>query len=150
MPQADPPMHPIPLLVLDTNVVLDWLVFRDASAVPLGAALAGGQVRWLATAAMRDELTTVLARGGFERWQPEPAAVMATWDRIATPAEPAPPAPGWVCTDRDDQKFLDLAVHARATALLTRDRALLSFARRALPTGLWIGPATAWQRSAAA
>jgi predicted nucleic acid-binding protein len=143
-------MHPTPLLVLDTNVVLDWLVFRDAAAAPLAAALERGQVRWIATDAMRDELTAVLARGGFERWQPDPAAVLACWQQLAMPADPAPPAPGWSCGDPDDQKFLDLAVHARAAALLTRDRALLEFTRRAASIGLWIGPPAAWQPSGSA
>jgi uncharacterized protein len=131
-------------IVLDTNVVLDWLVFRDASCTPLGAALDADLVRWIATPSMRDELATVLARGGFERWAPDVSAVLARWDRQVQPADPAPPSTGWNCRDPDDQKFLDLAVHARATALLTRDRALLAFARRAAPAGLWIGPPAAW------
>ena len=138
------PEQAVPVIVLDTNVVLDWLVFRDASTAALGAALDARVARWLATAAMRDELATVLARGGFERWETDVEMVLATWDRRAVTAVPAPPAPGWMCSDPDDQKFLDLAVHARATALLTRDRALLAFARRAAPAGLWIGPPAAW------
>lgn len=133
-----------PVIVLDTNVVLDWLVFRDASTAALGAAVDAGAARWLATGAMRDELTTVIARGGFARWEPDVDAVLAAWDRCVVAAEQSPPAPGWNCTDPDDQKFLDLAVHARAAALLTRDRALLAFARRAAPLGLWIGPPAAW------
>jgi predicted nucleic acid-binding protein len=135
---------PLPALVLDTNVVLDWLVFRDASCAVLAAAIEAGRVRWLATPAMRDELAAVLARGGFERWSPDLDAVLAGWDRHVVPAEPAPPAPGWACSDPDDQKFLDLAVHARATSLLTRDRALLAFTRRAQPSGLWIGRPADW------
>ncbi len=34
------------------------------------------------------------------------------------------------CADPDDQKFLELAWHARASHLLTRDQALLKLARR--------------------
>jgi predicted nucleic acid-binding protein len=52
-----------PSVVLDTNVVLDWLLFNDPSVAKLAAAVVGGRVRWLATAAMRDELTHVLGRG---------------------------------------------------------------------------------------
>ena len=51
-----------PVIVLDTNVVLDWLVFRDASTAALGAAVDDGAARWLATGAMRDGLATVVAR----------------------------------------------------------------------------------------
>jgi uncharacterized protein len=133
-----------PALVLDTNVVLDWLVFHDASCAALAAALEAGRVRWVATATMRDELAAVLGRGGFERWQPDVDAVLARWDRHTQPADAAPPAPGWVCRDPDDQKFLDLAVHAGAAALLTRDRALLAFTRRAQAAGLWIGRPVDW------
>jgi predicted nucleic acid-binding protein len=34
------------------------------------------------------------------------------------------------CEDADDQKFIELAWHARASHLLTRDKALLKLARR--------------------
>jgi predicted nucleic acid-binding protein len=37
------------------------------------------------------------------------------------------------CRDRDDQKFLEAALAAGAGFLVTRDRALLGLARRALP-----------------
>ena len=40
-------------LVLDTNVVLDVLVFGDAGARPLAEGLRSGALRWLATGAMR-------------------------------------------------------------------------------------------------
>ena len=49
--------------VLDTQVVLDWLVFRDASTLPMAAALECGSLRWLTTRAMCDELEHVLERG---------------------------------------------------------------------------------------
>jgi len=47
---------------------------------------------------------------------------------------PAPTLPA--CKDPDDQKFLELAVGAGATHLLTRDRALLKMARRRGISGL--------------
>jgi predicted nucleic acid-binding protein len=47
-------------LVLDTNVVLDLLVFGDPRSQPVSAGLAGGTLHWLATAAMREELARVL------------------------------------------------------------------------------------------
>src|SRR5215510_13226169 len=48
------------LVVLDTNLALDLLVFDDPACVPLREALAGGALRWIATGAMRDELARVL------------------------------------------------------------------------------------------
>ena len=40
-----------------------------------------------------------------------------------------------LCEDPDDQKFLELAWHARASHLVTRDNALLKLARRAAQSG---------------
>ena len=48
-------------IVLDTNIVLDLLVFADAATVPLRDALQTGRLQWVATAPMRDELERVLA-----------------------------------------------------------------------------------------
>ncbi|MBU4518496.1 MAG: PIN domain-containing protein, partial [Gammaproteobacteria bacterium] len=53
-------MDPV-TLVLDTNVVLDLFVYEDPATVPLRAALADPQSRWLATPVMREELRRVLA-----------------------------------------------------------------------------------------
>ena len=50
----------IGLVVIDTNIALDLLVFEDPAWVPLIALLAAGELRWLATAAMRVELERVL------------------------------------------------------------------------------------------
>ena len=46
------------------------------------------------------------------------------------------PLTGPRCTDPDDQKFLDLALHAHAKWLVSRDKALLRLARKARPLGL--------------
>ena len=48
-------------LVLDTNIVLDLLVFADPATAPLPGLMASGRLRWIATAGMRAELARVLA-----------------------------------------------------------------------------------------
>ena len=63
--------------------------------------------------------------------------VLRDWDRLATPVERVFAAP-FACSDRDDQKFLDLAYTARADWLVTKDKALLKLARRARRDGLKI------------
>jgi len=135
-----------PTLVLDNNVVFDWLVFHDPSTLPLAAEIGAGRVHWIATVAMRDELEHVLARGRLDRWQPDLAAIRASWDSWASicdaPDLPAPPA--LRCSDRDDQKFIDLALHRRADALLSHDRAVLRLAGRARRVGLTISSPAAW------
>ena len=67
----------------------------------------------------------------------EPASVRDGWHRLATMVEAtALAAPLTMrCTDEDDQKFIDLALAARAVALLSADRAVLRLARRASRSG---------------
>ena len=136
-------------LILDTNVVLDWLVFRDPCGPALEQALRDGRWRWAATAAMHDELDHVLGRGHLDRWQPDRAAITAARAAYATLVEPA--ALGLArlrCTDADDQKFIDLALQLTASTLLSRDRAVLKLARRARAAGVTIQTPEAWLRSA--
>ena len=135
-----------PLLVLDTNVVLDWLVFRDPACDALGDALTRGLAGWVATQAMKDELERVLARGSLDAWGHYTSALWADWDRWANIVEPPPlEAPGTPrCTDPDDQKFITLGIHIGACALLSRDRAVLRCARGARVLGLEILPPSAW------
>ncbi len=122
----------VPVIVLDTNIVLDLLVFNDSPTLPLQAALAAGQVHWIATAAMREELVRVLAypqvakRLAFYALAPE--AVLAARDALVRTVHAAPKAPV-TCKDPDDQAFIDLAV-AHQCLVLSKDHAVLSMARR--------------------
>ena len=130
-----------PNLVLDTNAVLDWLVFHNPASQPFAQAIVSGEVRWIVNAAVRDELAHVLARGVVDRWQPDLLLLWQTWERRATPIEqPSQSSPQRrpQCSDTDDQKFIDLALDSGARWLITRDRALLKLARRARSLGLVI------------
>lgn len=133
-------------LVLDTNVVLDWLVFRDAAARPLDAALRSGLWHWHATTAMRMELELVLTYSSLAPWSPQTEDVLATWATWVRPIEArAPPLSSPLrCTDPDDQKFIDLALQLGDCTLLSRDRAVLKLARRARPFGLTILAPERW------
>ena len=148
MTRPPPPPHAAarPLLVLDTNVVLDWLVFRDSGCGALSTALTGGLAQWIATEAMRDEFDRVVARGSLDAWHLDTPALCARWDRWANivPSPPRSP-PGFPrCTDPDDQKFIDLGIRLGARALLSRDRAVLRCARGARALGLAILTPIAW------
>lgn len=126
-----------PCAVIDTNVVLDWLLFADPRVRWLADAVTTGRLRWLATEAMLEELAHVLARPFDARWPVDAPAILATVRRhvelVAPRAVPGQPLP---CRDPDDQKFIDLAVAWPAAWLFSRDRALLHLARRALPRGV--------------
>ena len=145
--RASPPAEP-PRIVLDTNVVLDWLYFRDPRCAALANAVAAGHVQWIASAPMRDEMEHVLGRGSLStRWPTGGASVREGWQRWAMMVEAPPIATpsGMRCTDSDDQKFIDLALGARAVALLSADRAVLRLARRALAFGLVISTVAGWR-----
>jgi putative PIN family toxin of toxin-antitoxin system len=121
-------------VVIDTNILLDAFLFNDPVAQPLKAALNAGQLRWLATQPMRDELQRVL---GYKQiiprlafYQLSPADVMAQFDQQAQLVSVAPKAP-ITCRDADDQKFIDLAVANKAT-LLSKDNAVLCMSKRLL------------------
>ena len=118
--------------VLDTNVVLDWLVFRNPRTWALGQSLESGTLRWLSCEPMRAELARMLGSRSLAAWNPDIDAVISTHDRLATLHEtPSPALVRLRCTDPDDQIFIDLALAQRADWLWTHDRALLKLARRA-------------------
>ena len=125
-------------VVLDTNIVLDVFVFNDTAAQPLKTALEAGELDWLATQAMRDELERVLAypqivpRLAFYQLVAED--VLAAFDRHAHLTEVAAKA-GVTCSDPDDQKFIDLAVAGKAL-LLSKDQHVLSMKKRLLTQGV--------------
>ncbi len=136
-------------LVLDTNVVLDWLAFRHPVGTPIEEALTSGQCRWLCTRPMRDELARVVVRESLERWAIDAHAVLAVFDALAVDMGVPPPlgaADCLRCTDPDDQMFIDVAIARRAHALLTRDRAVLRLASRARRFGVLIATPEAWLR----
>ena len=127
-----------PLLVLDTNIVLDVFVFNDSAAQPVRDGLAAGQLDWIATPAMRVELERVLGypqivpRLAF--YQLSAADVLAHFDARAR-LLPVPAKAPVTCSDADDQMFIDLAVAQRST-LLSKDKAVTSMARRLLALGV--------------
>ncbi len=135
-----------PAVVLDTNVVLDWLVFADPRCSALSVALETRQVRWCATAPMLTEFRWAAARLPPERWADGVQRALTLFESIAilTP----PPMPGraarLVCRDPTDQMFIDLALHLPAACLVTRDRALLALARRAAPLGVRVLQPASW------
>jgi len=129
-------------LVLDTNIVLDTLVFSDPRTHALRAAVFDEPLKpdllWQATAPMREELARVLAyphiavRLAFHGLQA--AQVLRQFDTRAHIVPVAPKAPA-TCKDPDDQKFIDLAVSHGAT-LLSKDKAVLCMRKRLMKLGV--------------
>ena len=134
-------------LVIDTNVVLDWLVFLNPVGAPLEEALTSRQCRWLCTRLMRDEFAHVIARESVARWAIDADAVLTVYDALGVDVG-TPPLPisaeRLLCSDPDDQPFVDLAIVKRVYALLTRDRALLRLAPDARRFGVLISTPEMW------
>ena len=126
------------VLVLDTNIVLDLFVYEDRATAPLREQLADASTRWLATAAMREELARVLHYPQIAKRLSAcglpPEAVLQAFDARVETVATAAKAP-YTCKDADDQKFIDLAVAHRA-ALLSKDAAVLCMAKRLATLGV--------------
>jgi putative PIN family toxin of toxin-antitoxin system len=135
-----------PAVVLDTNVVLDWLVFRNSGGRALFDAIENRRLRWLVTSPMRAELEHVVGRGVLASWSPDLGQILESWRMLSENVSP-PLASGEAsrlrCTDPDDQKFIDLAL-AQARWLISRDRAVLKLGKRAGRLGVQFVPPERW------
>jgi putative PIN family toxin of toxin-antitoxin system len=121
-------------IVLDTQVWLDWLLFRDPSAVPIAGAQAAGRIEIVIDEACAQELARAAAYdfGRHSIDAEAQARLMADCGRLATRVAVANDAGAGLprCSDPDDQKFLTLARSAGADMLISRDQALLALARK--------------------
>jgi predicted nucleic acid-binding protein len=128
--------------VLDTNIVLDLWVFDEPRAEALRLSVETGGTHWLATAAMREELTRVLAYPQIAKRLTHRAlpaeAVLGHFDRWAQLQPDAPKAP-YACKDTDDQMFIDLAV-AHTAALHSKDAQVLCMKKRLERCGVALNP----------
>lgn len=123
-------------IVLDTNVVMALWHFNDPALAQLRAHCVAQGTSLLTRADCVDELRRVLAYSQFgieaERQQAIHADYAALASCLAEPDEAM--LAQWAslprCGDRDDQKFLELALQGEAGLLLTRDKLLLKLARK--------------------
>lgn len=144
-PADRPAAEPVVNVVLDTNTVLDWLLFAEPAARAVGEAIVADHLRWLATPRMLAELRAVLGRRLADRWESARELALtidvAPW---ATMCDEPDRGRRLVCRDRADQMFIDLACAHGPSLLLTRDRALLALRRRAAAVGVQVATAQAW------
>ena len=136
---ANPPAAAAPLLVLDTNVCLDLFVFHDPRWERLLLALQQGRVRAVTRLDCKTEWQTVLGYRQLPLDDVSRAAAVAAFDALIACHEFAP-VHGIVlprCSDGDDQKFLELARDAKASCLISKDKALLKLGRKTRQAGLF-------------
>ena len=121
-------------IVLDTNAVLDLLLWHNPELDCVARALTDGGACLLCDDACLRELRTVLR---YPKFGIDEAQAGALYDAYCArielqpmPESPDPTLPR--CRDREDQKFFDLAVRSGADLLVSRDRALLRLGRHRL------------------
>ena len=145
-------LAPVQAIVIDTNVCLDLFVFHDPRWAPLLAALERGEVKAVTRADCRDEYRIVLHYPHLPLDEDSRAEAAARFDALIDVVAPdSKPIRLPVCTDRDDQKFLEIARDANAAILITKDKALLKLGRKTLQGGLFrIMLPEAWVKQQAA
>ena len=125
----------MPRVVLDSNIWVDLLVFRDPFVEPIRAALMAGTIATVIRADCREELRRVLAYPQFARFAVDIDSALAQVDALVT----LEPLPGEAdanairlpkCKDTDDQKFIELAHFARVALLVSKDKAVLKLRSR--------------------
>lgn len=141
-------------IVIDTNVCLDLFVFRDPRWSALMTALQSGTVEAVTRADCRMEWQLVLHYPHLPIDDQTRPAINAEFDALIKCMAPAALSPRTdirlpICSDADDQKFLELALGADAATLITKDKALLKLARKTAKIGLFtIIPPQAWSTPA--
>lgn len=81
----------IKTLILDTNIVLDLLVFQDSRANWIRDGIARGQFELIYSSEMLVELTDVIARPQFAQSGYDQSTVLSSWTQMAIhkPRHPA-------------------------------------------------------------
>lgn len=132
-------MIPVPKkVVIDTNVCLDLFVFNDPRWTKLVSAIESGEIEAVTRADCRDEYNIVLHYKHLPLDDDSRPLAAARFDQLIKVV--APPDSGVklpVCSDKADQKFLEIARDAQAEVLITKDKALLKLARRLAREGMF-------------
>ena len=132
---------PVPRIVLDTNVCLDLFLFRDPSCAALLAALQAGTLRAVTRDDCREEWQRVLHYPQLPIDETMRPGLRAAYDALLQPLPATSAVPDEAClprcADPDDQKFLQLALAAQASWLLSKDKELLKLDRRTRGAGLF-------------
>jgi len=126
-------------IVIDTNVCLDLFVFHDQRWNAILEALQKGSLKAYTHPTCRDEWLAVLKYPHLPIETDDLQDIQSQFDQliecVAPPVLSNIKLP--VCSDKDDQKFLEIARDADAHFLITKDKALLKLAKRIRKLGLY-------------
>ncbi len=131
--------------VVDTNVVIDWLMFNDPYMNPMRERVADGRLVVLTHPPALDELKRVLAYRQLKLSTNRQQEIFEKYCRHTSVVTLPPGAslknllmPGGFprCRDRDDEHFIALGYHHKVDALVSRDNAVFGLQSRAKLFGL--------------
>lgn len=132
---SSPPLR----VVIDTNVCLDLFVFQDPRWQLLMQRLQDGSITAITKKECRDEWLSVLhyehlpinddTRPHFELQFDQYIQCVDVPNKLTKLP---------LCTDKDDQKFLDISRDTSIDVLITKDKALLKLAKKLQKLGLFI------------
>jgi len=110
-------------LVMDTNVALSGLLFPGSIPSRVLQEAQGSVI--LASSATRQELTEVIEQIRFDRYLQREVRRSLAVEYLRATVTIEVPFPIRACRDPKDDKFLEVAVHGLADAIITGDRDLL-------------------------
>jgi putative PIN family toxin of toxin-antitoxin system len=126
-------------VVLDTNILLDIMVFNDDRAADLKQAILSRSIKPIASQKTLAELVDVISRPHFKLSQAMQVEILQQWHSVISLLDDSQLASApWKCQDQDDQIFLDLAYQLRPAILISKDKAVLEIASQAMQENILI------------
>lgn len=113
-----------PLVVLDTNVLLDILLFEDPNVQLIHFALQSGKIAAVGHFDSFYELADVISRPIFNLTESQQNKILQSWVQLHYLYRLELPAESY-CKDQDDDKFFNLAKAVGAKFLLSKDKKVL-------------------------
>lgn len=133
--QTARPSFDAPTVILDTNVVMDILVFEDPSVAPIRDAIRDQRLIPLLHPETFAELVDVLARPMFGLTEEAVEAKALAWHTQCRFISGELPVNTY-CKDQEDDKFFQFALLARCPFLVTKDKLVLKARKRAKRDGI--------------
>jgi len=128
-----------PSIILDTNVCLDLFVFHDKHCDELFKIIKKGIVQVVTREDCKSEWLRVLTYPSLSLSESLREKCISEYNEMVSCCEF--PQKNYsilpVCTDEDDQKFLELAYDSNAKFLLTKDKALLKLSKKTKTANLF-------------
>ena len=127
-------------VVLDTNVILDWLHFADTDSDALAMAIASRKIEVFTSESCLEELKQVIAKSELGLSGHVQDRLLQNYQAHARISKTMKVLTKWLprCSDPDDQKFIELAWQCEAQFLLSRDKAVLRLSRKILEFGIQV------------